>query len=70
MEWISVDDRLPELCGRDDYEMHVVCLLDSGERQVCYMEESDVWESYDINTSDAEVTHWMPLPEPPNSHNK
>ena len=64
-EWISVEDELPELCGSKDYNMHVVCLLDSGERQVCYMLEPDVWESYEVNRSNADITHWMPLPKPP-----
>ena len=65
MEWVSVEDRLPELCGFSDYDMHVVCLLDSGEKQICFMTEYDAWESYEVNRSKADITHWMPLPEPP-----
>ena len=60
--WISVDDRLPELCGSTDYDMHVVCLLDSGERQICYMSKDEVWESYEVNRSKTDVTHWIPTP--------
>ena len=63
VSWISVEDKLPELCGSKDYNMHVVCLLTTGERQICYMLEDGVWESYEVNRSDGDVTHWMPTSE-------
>lgn len=64
MEWISVNDRLPEvgvrvLCARTQTSMAGTRYLDQtvgyitgGSRWSCRMD----W----IN-----VTHWMPLPEPP-----
>lgn len=58
MEWISVEDRLPEY----------------GKRVIVYRAESEiVVEGQDIvafgsvgnGGFPAGVTHWMPLPEPP-----
>ncbi|MDD6937461.1 MAG: DUF551 domain-containing protein [Clostridiales bacterium] len=62
--WISVEERLPEQNGI--YLAHVVhryCKIDSYWR-VCieYFGIEGTWDSLaDIY----EVTHWMPLPEPP-----
>lgn len=63
-KWISVEERLPEQNGI--YLAHVVhryCKIDSYWR-VCieYFGIEGTWDSLaDIY----EVTHWMPLPEPP-----
>ena len=66
-EWISVKDRLPEgeclavcmLIGRPAYK----------EMLVGYVGEDAMCESGYICESDGEmlpdVTHWMPLPQPP-----
>ena len=72
-EWISVEERLPE--------PNVNCLVaakvgnrmvvDLGSREWCFdyrtMEQSYVWSI--MNDWDegegCEITHWMPLPEPP-----
>ena len=63
-QWISVEERLPESCGT--YIAHIVhryCKVDSYSR-VCieYFDADNTWASlHDVY----EVTHWMPLPEPP-----
>ena len=63
MEWISVEDRLPE-----DDEWQLVWL--SGEhypRRGAYhaeKRESPRWYVRDWDWVDI-VTHWMPLPDPP-----
>ena len=58
--WIPVTERLPE------DEKKVLCILDDGF--FCILE----WASWDWLWSDGhnvyaekDVTHWMPLPEPP-----
>lgn len=72
MEWISVEDRLPE----DDTN---VLVLFNGEIKIGFMTwehptYEETWESYkywDESYHDGqgwehwEITHWMPLPEPP-----
>jgi len=65
MEWISVKDRLPE---PNDY----VLLYDSSLNLVYEgkLLASDFYYSERAGYSadigdDCEVTHWMPLPEPP-----
>lgn len=53
-EWTSVDDKLPERKGR--YLVHI-----PNEQLICCL-------YYDCDASvygDNDVTHWMPLPEPP-----
>lgn len=69
MEWISVKDRLPK------HEQDVDILLNTGFRRtdVMYIDNEEYHDStegkhffsefgsFDIS----EVSHWMPLPEPP-----
>ena len=59
-EWILVSERLPE-SGQ-----HVLCVLKNGGLDICQ------WCSFDKSWSndhdwcqEKDVTHWMPLPEPP-----
>lgn len=54
-EWISVKDRLPEKSG--DY---IVCSAHDGHAlpKVVYFDNSAGWY-------DSAITHWMPLPKPP-----
>ena len=54
-EWISVEDRLPEqgeeaICIAADGDMMIGKYTEWGWMFPCYFEE---------------LTHWMPLPEPP-----
>ena len=56
-EWISVDDRLPE------YGDKILVHLDYGDIKGILLEEysgTKFWSRAFNN-----VTHWMPLPEPP-----
>ena len=74
-QWISVDDRLPKETGRylavkeriaPDYlggnRTDIIILrffIDKGFRMPAHIPD---WINEEINE---EVTHWMPLPEPP-----
>ena len=59
-KWIPVSERLPE--RRKDV---VIIALRWGEVDVGWCEDG-VWGSEFVDKyEDGEVTHWMPLPEPP-----
>lgn len=68
-EWISVDDRLPD----DEHETLLVVLQSiveeahSGEQFVDTdaFYTSDGFFQFWNESEEYEVTHWMPLPEPP-----
>lgn len=75
-EWISVDDGLPdcefELFETGDYVSNVVMVHSSNtfgfNIGFGHVNEGGVWSVYDgehdfMNV--VNVTHWMPLPEPP-----
>lgn len=67
MEWISVNDRLPdescECLGIVDGEVTEVSYSPKCKELIC------VWSMCDADgfkpLSDDAVTHWMPMPEPP-----
>ena len=59
VEWISVDDRLPEqgeeaICIAADGDMMIGKYTEWGWMFPCYFED---------------LTHWMPIPEPPKGDN-
>ena len=61
-EWISVKDRLPEenlraLCFIQKDGIQILCFGKYGGRMT--------WQGDEYNYELNEVTHWMPLPEPP-----
>ena len=59
-EWISVDDRLPEN-GKEG----VLIALRWGEVDIGWCEDGR-WRSEFVNEyEDGEVTHWMPILQPP-----
>ena len=61
-KWIPVTERLPE-----KKKAHYLCYLDDDSIAVCYWSNISIhgskWEWHNPNWKD--VTHWMPLPEPP-----
>ena len=61
-EWISVEDRLPE---RRDV---VLCFLKFGEQRILQWDNVSSWwlgYGHGDDWQKADVTNWMPLPEPP-----
>jgi hypothetical protein len=60
MEWISVKDRLPE----ESMSVLVWSLYWSGTPFIACIEQG-LWRGERILHSPSNVTHWMPLPEPP-----
>ena len=62
-EWISVKDRLPEAGG------YVVCIAKrnpfSGFMPMVARIEKKGWVNPITEQYISEVTHWMPLPQPP-----
>lgn len=81
MEWINVDERLPEVYEEatpikswtdesvDHYEYHKVSALvlvaGKDEDGEVFVSDDVLVDNHWANHSDFSVTHWMPLPEPP-----
>lgn len=67
--WISVEDRQPK-CIHGSSDSVLVC-RDNGECEVAYLvydnDDGFYWYTQDERSAFEfeEVTHWMPLPEPP-----
>lgn len=72
IQWISVNDRLPNRVGLMDDESDYVLVFEQykhipgGEVSICAYTK-DGWSEYDNfgNVHTERITHWMPLPEPP-----
>jgi len=71
-EWISVEDRLPEIDQRvllGHYYNNEWCWIASGvqEEGGCWIDfDDELFEIVKPNAGCFEtLTHWMPLPEPP-----
>ena len=67
MNWISVDDRLPEFVV-DGYENPVLVLIYSDKcRVACFNAVENYWvrEPDEYVFVPGAVTHWMPLPNLP-----
>ena len=64
-EWVSVDERLPEL------GVGILIYLKSGYIGCGYrskeQENDNLWVFYhtDMELKNDKLTHWMPLPQPP-----
>lgn len=72
-EWISVEDRLPEV-GEEVFiyspnGLHTMGVWDTATRTKHYwcIDMCAAWgyDSYREKISSSDITHWMPLPEPP-----
>jgi len=66
MEWISVNDRLPEH-GMFTILVYGRFTADCPKRvmEVHYYRRGNKCEFRSNNIKTKDVTHWMPLPEPP-----
>ncbi|KGK96184.1 MULTISPECIES: DUF551 domain-containing protein [Pseudomonas syringae group] len=68
-EWIKCTDMLPELApGDDECSSNVLVYeVDIGARmiQAFYSRDDELWYDEGGDQLDGEVTHWMPLPQPP-----
>ena len=84
-EWISVNERLPACTHECKYyedenvsgdivqESDVVLFRGEGKVFAGVFDEYDLWWGYfpgNIAFTVHDVTHWMPLPEPPKETNK
>lgn len=63
-EWISVKERLPEVWSTNDGTMvnYLVYMPEYGVDVGNYARPANIWVCMGLP---CEVTHWMPLPEPP-----
>lgn len=59
-KWISVKERLPEV------EADILAYIGEGSFVVCWMTHDGYWQCPAYLMDKDDVTHWMPLPEPPN----
>lgn len=75
MEWISVEDRLPDYSQRVIIWFPLESMTASGYRDLFYSREGCGFEGTSDWCTDeycpaasayGEPTHWMPLPTPPN----
>lgn len=63
-DWISVNDKMP-----DDETVVLVFAPEDKSEPVWlgyFVSELNVWSDPTGAYIDEEITHWMPLPEPPN----
>mgnify|MGYP005965656619 FL=1 len=58
--WIKCSERMPEL-DDDGYSEPVLAINEIGNMQVVSFYSDEGWDSC------TEITHWQPLPPPPNS---
>lgn len=70
--WISVEDRSPELTCNGWASKMVIAVRENGEVSPMIYERAIVrgklierWKFYWDRIADVRVTHWMPLPTPP-----
>lgn len=65
--WHSVEDGLPDKNGR-----YLVFDTENGVQSALYVKQrkTSEWTDELEEWCDFDVTHWMPLPEPPKEENK
>ena len=62
MSWTSVEDRLP-----NDHEIVLVFRANTMQDTCLFISKDRVfYNSARQQYNNGEITHWMPLPEPPN----
>jgi hypothetical protein len=73
MDWISVKDRLPSV--QDTGNNYLAYTPDFNEAEymvVMWFQRNNksegAWEGSGVGWITKHVTHWMPLPEPPNQN--
>ena len=64
--WISVEEELPKvqdwyLCYND---------VEDGSEVLHWEGDGNVWMDNDWHYKSKEITHWMPLPQPPRKEDK
>lgn len=58
--WISCEERLP------DENQRVLCVMKDGQFKILTWTYIDwAWEDETVWWGEEDVTHWMPLPQPP-----
>lgn len=58
--WIPVSERMPE------HEDAVLCFIKNGQQDILQFDKfEDLWVGMQWTYERHAVTHWMPLPEPP-----
>lgn len=67
-EWVSVDERLPETAGEYLVVYHP-CHWDNVSAKVCVGIDSFRGKTAWAKKKYQRVTHWMPLPAPPEKEN-
>ena len=71
MEWINVKDRLPEfelpvfVCDNKNADSRFICRLESITKSSNGQSHTWLEGNSGHDTWYYDVTHWMPLPEPP-----
>jgi Protein of unknown function (DUF551) len=65
-DWISVNDGLPEV-EKSEYSIDVLTIGEHGVKiGFCDIGRKEWWLTTDSDKMLHNVTHWMPLPAPPN----
>jgi hypothetical protein len=60
--WIPVSERLP------DHEDAVLCFIKNGQQEILQLDKfENLWVGMQWTYKRHAVTHWVPLPEPPES---
>ena len=71
MEWISVKDRLPKTNSKFGESDYILCYTESKEQVVCWYTKNREWIvanfKADSTPLNIDITHWMPLPNPPSN---
>lgn len=68
--WISVKDKIPEIGNQAapyNWSEPVFCYLTDKTRHIAYLTDVGFWVNFQgkYHIPNEYVTHWMPLPEPP-----